>query len=105
LKYHAGNVDLLGGEALRYVNYWNRPIAPRTGPVRNFAANLRDELGMRCLLPMKKLVKRAGRDKIEAVPDRIIVLKNAAASAQAADEANFRIRQSIPPRAIHQLLH
>jgi len=43
---------------------------------------------------MKKLVKRAGRDKIEAVPDRIIVLKNAAASAQAADEANFRIKQS-----------
>ncbi len=43
---------------------------------------------------MRKLVKRAGRDKIEAVPDRIIVLKNAGAPAQAADEANFRIKQS-----------
>jgi hypothetical protein len=35
-------------------------------------------------------VKRAGRDKIEPVPDRVIVLKNAGAPAQAADEANFR---------------
>jgi hypothetical protein len=43
---------------------------------------------------MRKLVKRAGRDKIEAALDRIIVLKNARASAQAADEANFRIKQS-----------
>jgi hypothetical protein len=42
---------------------------------------------------MRKLVKRAGRDKIEAVPDRVIVLKNAGAPAQAADEANFRIKQ------------
>jgi hypothetical protein len=43
---------------------------------------------------MRKLVNRAGRDKIEAVPDRVIVLKNAGASAQAADDANFRIKQS-----------
>ncbi len=43
---------------------------------------------------MGKLVKRAGRDKIETVPDRIIVLKNAGAAAQAADEASFRIKQS-----------
>jgi len=28
------------------------------------------------------------------VPDRVIVLKNAVAPAQAADEANFRIKQS-----------
>ena len=41
---------------------------------------------------MRKLVKRAGLDKIEAVPDRVIVLKNAGASAQAADDANFRIK-------------
>src|SRR5713226_1054373 len=41
---------------------------------------------------MRKLVKRAGRDKIEAVPDRVIVLKNAGATAQTADEANFRIK-------------
>ena len=37
-------------------------------------------------------MKRAGRDKIQSVPDRIIVLKNAGAAAQAADEANFRIK-------------
>jgi hypothetical protein len=42
---------------------------------------------------MRKLVKRAGRDKIEAVPDRVILLKNAGASALASDEANFRIKQ------------
>ena len=41
---------------------------------------------------MGKLVKKAGRDKIEAMPDRVIVLKNAGASAQAIDEANFRIK-------------
>src|SRR5260370_37595873 len=41
---------------------------------------------------MRKLVKRAGRDKIQSVPDRIIVLKNAGATAQAADEASFRIK-------------
>jgi hypothetical protein len=39
-------------------------------------------------------VKRAGRDNIEAVPDRVILLKNAGASAQAPDEANFGIKQS-----------
>jgi hypothetical protein len=43
-------------------------------------------------LPIRKLVKRAGRDKIEAVPDKVIVLKNAGATAQAADDANFRIK-------------
>jgi DNA helicase-2/ATP-dependent DNA helicase PcrA len=41
---------------------------------------------------MRKLVKRAGRDKIQSVPERVIVLKNAGAAAQAADEANFRIK-------------
>jgi hypothetical protein len=43
---------------------------------------------------MRNLVKRTGRDKIDAVPDRVILLKNAGASAQAVDEANFRIKQS-----------
>ena len=28
-------------------------------------------------MPVRKLVKRAGRDKIEAVPDRVMALKNA----------------------------
>src|SRR6266849_10105463 len=41
---------------------------------------------------MGKLVNRAGQDKIEAVPDRVIVLKNAGAAAQAVDEASFRIK-------------
>jgi hypothetical protein len=39
------------------------------------------------------------------VPDRVIVLKKTGAPAQAIDEANFRIEQSIPPRYIHQLPH
>jgi len=36
--------------------------------------------------------EKSGWDKIEAVPDRVIVLKNAGAATQSADEANFRIR-------------
>src|SRR5216684_2246833 len=61
----------------------------RRGYARDWRGN---ELGRRCPFPMRKLVKRAGRDNILTVPDRIILLKNAGASAQAADEANFRIK-------------
>src|SRR6202011_1829942 len=43
-------------------------------------------------LPMRKLVKRAGRDKIQSVPDRIIVLNNSDAAGHADDERNFKIK-------------
>src|SRR5713101_5998648 len=70
-------------------------MTPRRRPTRRRAPSISQSLEpprTSCSLPMRKLVKIAGRDKIQSVPDRIIVLKNAGAPAQAADEANFRIK-------------
>jgi hypothetical protein len=54
----------------------------------------REQERRRCKRRCGGVGEKSGRDKIEAVPDRIIVLENAGASAQAADEANSRIKQS-----------
>ncbi len=43
---------------------------------------------------MRKLVKRAGRDKIEAVSEGIRAKVRRDVSPQTPDEANFRIKQS-----------